>query len=61
MLTKYLKLAAAPWIILLFAVIFIISANIVAISEEHYCIEKYGNTCKEYLNRTPRWIGIKKP
>jgi len=53
-------IATASWIILLFAVIFIISANIVAISEEHYCIEKYGDTYKEYLHRTPRWIGIPK-
>jgi protein-S-isoprenylcysteine O-methyltransferase Ste14 len=53
-------IAAASWIILLFAVIFIIAANSVAISEEHYCIEKYGDTYKEYLNRTPRWIGIPK-
>jgi protein-S-isoprenylcysteine O-methyltransferase Ste14 len=53
-------IAAASWIILLFAVIFIISANIVAISEEHYCKEKYGDVYKEYLNRTPRWIGIPK-
>lgn len=53
-------IATASWIILLFAIIFIISANIVAISEERYCKEKYGDIYKEYLNRTPRWIGIPK-
>jgi protein-S-isoprenylcysteine O-methyltransferase Ste14 len=53
-------IATASWIILLFAIIFIISANIVAISEERYCIEKYGDIYKEYLNRTPRWTGIPK-
>jgi protein-S-isoprenylcysteine O-methyltransferase Ste14 len=53
-------IATASWIILLFAIIFIISANIVAISEERYCKEKYGDIYKEYLNRTPRWIGIQK-
>jgi protein-S-isoprenylcysteine O-methyltransferase Ste14 len=54
-------IATASWIILLVAIIFIISANIVAISEERYCKEKYGDIYKEYLNRTPRWIGIPKP
>jgi protein-S-isoprenylcysteine O-methyltransferase Ste14 len=53
-------IAAASWVILLFAVIFIISANIVAISEERYCKDKYRDIYKEYLNRTPRWIGIPK-
>jgi protein-S-isoprenylcysteine O-methyltransferase Ste14 len=53
-------IATASWIILLVAIIFIISANIVAISEERYCKEKYGDIYKEYLNRTPRWIGIPK-
>ena len=55
-----IAIAAASWIILLAAIIFLISANIVAISEERYCKEKYGDIYKEYLNRTPRWIGIPK-
>ena len=52
--------ATASWIILLAAIIFLILTNIVVISEEQYCKEKYGDIYKEYLNRTPRWIGIPK-
>ena len=53
-------IATASWIILLAAIIFLILTNIVVTSEERYCKEKYGNIYKEYLNRTPRWIGIPK-
>ncbi|MBC8389841.1 MAG: isoprenylcysteine carboxylmethyltransferase family protein [Actinobacteria bacterium] len=53
-------IATASWIILLAAIIFLILVNIVANSEEHYCKEKYGDIYKEYLNRTPKWIGIPK-
>ncbi len=53
-------IATASWVILLAAIIFFILANIVASSEERYCKEKYGDIYKEYLNRTPRWIGIPK-
>jgi protein-S-isoprenylcysteine O-methyltransferase Ste14 len=28
--------------------------------EEPFLIEKYGVTYREYMNRTPRWIGIQK-
>ena len=53
-------IATASWIILLAAIIFLILVNIVVNSEERYCKEKYGDIYKEYLNRTPRWIGIPK-
>ena len=53
-------IATASWIILLAAIIFLILTNIVAISEERYCKEKYGDIYKEYLNGTPKWIGIPK-
>ena len=53
-------IAAASWIVLLVSITFIILANIVADYEELYCKKKYGSTYKEYLNRTPRWIGIPK-
>jgi protein-S-isoprenylcysteine O-methyltransferase Ste14 len=53
-------IATASWVILLAAIIFFILTNIVTGSEEHYCIEKYGDIYKEYFNRTPKWIGIPK-
>jgi protein-S-isoprenylcysteine O-methyltransferase Ste14 len=31
-----------------------------AIAEERWCLEKYGDAYREYMNRTPRWIGLPK-
>jgi len=30
-------------------------------AEEPFLIEKYGSTYREYMNRTPRWMGKPKP
>jgi len=30
------------------------------VAEERGCLETYGDEYKEYMNRTPRWIGIPK-
>jgi len=54
-------IATASWVILLVAIVFLILTNFLINSEERYCKEKYRDTYKEYLNRTPRWIGIPKP
>lgn len=51
-------MAAASWIILMISTVFMILVNIVADSEELYCKKKFGNTYQEYLNKTPRWIGV---
>jgi protein-S-isoprenylcysteine O-methyltransferase Ste14 len=53
-------IATASWVILLAAIIFFILMHVDTGSEERYCIEKYGDIYKEYLNRTPKWIGIPK-
>ena len=29
-----------------------------AIREERLCLEKYGNAYREYIKRTPRYIGV---
>jgi protein-S-isoprenylcysteine O-methyltransferase Ste14 len=31
------------------------------ISEERLCLEKYGDSYRRHMDRTPRWIGIPKP
>jgi protein-S-isoprenylcysteine O-methyltransferase Ste14 len=51
-------MAAASWIVLMFSIVFMALVNIVADSEELYCKKRYGNIYKEYLNKTPKWIGI---
>jgi protein-S-isoprenylcysteine O-methyltransferase Ste14 len=32
-----------------------------ALIEERFCLNRYGNTYKDYINSTPRWIGIPRP
>jgi protein-S-isoprenylcysteine O-methyltransferase Ste14 len=53
-------IASASWLFLLLSVICIITHFINGISEERICLEVYGSHYKEYLDRTPRWIGIPK-
>jgi len=52
--------ASASWVFLFLSVVIIILQTSQVISEERDCLETYGNKYQEYLNRTPRWIGIPK-
>jgi len=29
-------------------------------SEERMCLEKYGDVYREYMEKTPRWLGLPK-
>jgi protein-S-isoprenylcysteine O-methyltransferase Ste14 len=53
-------IACASWLFLLFALAWIILWLIAVPSEEKDVSEKYGDAYREYINRTPRWIGIPK-
>jgi protein-S-isoprenylcysteine O-methyltransferase Ste14 len=53
-------IASASWIFLLIAVIWGVLLNISIEDEERYCLERYGLEYREYMNRTPRWLGIPK-
>ena len=53
-------IACASWVFLLLAVTLMILIHISVVSEEHWCLEKYGDAYREYMNRIPRWIGIPK-
>lgn len=53
-------IAAASWVVILFAVISMILWVPLAISEEKFCLELYGDSYREYITRTPRWLGIPK-
>jgi protein-S-isoprenylcysteine O-methyltransferase Ste14 len=52
--------ASASWVFLLLSVVIIILQTSQVIAEERSCLEIYGDEYQEYLNRTPRWIGIPK-
>ena len=53
-------IACASWIVLLCALLWIAFFYIVVPTEERFLLEKYGDAYREYVNRTPRWIGIPK-
>jgi protein-S-isoprenylcysteine O-methyltransferase Ste14 len=53
-------IAGASWVMLLLAVAWIVLWCIVVPAEERFLLEKYGDAYREYMNKTPRWIGIPK-
>ncbi len=53
-------IACTSWVFLLLALVIIILGNIVISTEERFCLEKFGDAYREYMNKTPRWIGIPK-
>ncbi len=55
-----LGIACSSWLYLLLTVVLAIMLNAVAPSEERYCFYRYGDDYREYMNKTPRWIGIPK-
>ena len=54
------SLASASWLFFLLTIATIVLTRQEAILEERYCLEKYGDSYREYMNRTPRWIGLPK-
>ena len=53
-------IASASWIFLLFSIVYIILCAILVSAEERFCLDKFGAPYREYMNRTPRWIGLPK-
>ena len=53
-------IACASWVFLLCALVWIVSWHFGVVEEEHILLEKYGDAYREYMNRTPRWIGLPK-
>ena len=55
-----ISVICASWVFLLVTVALVILIHISVVSEERWCLEKYGDDYREYMNRIPRWIGIPK-
>ena len=53
-------IASASWVFLLLSIVLIILTLILTRVEERHCLKKYGDAYREFMNRTPRWIGIPK-
>jgi protein-S-isoprenylcysteine O-methyltransferase Ste14 len=51
-------ISCASWIVLLCAVLWIVFWHIVVPTEEKSLLEIYADSYREYMKRTPRWIGI---
>ena len=55
-------ISCLSWIFLLIGVaFFLLLRYYVMVVEEPFLAKKYGNAYREYMDRTPRWIGIPKP
>ena len=53
-------IAGASWLFLLLIAIFIVLQDVLIAAEERWCLEKYGDAYREYMDKTPKWIGIPK-
>jgi protein-S-isoprenylcysteine O-methyltransferase Ste14 len=53
-------IASASWLFLLLSVLFAVTHLMNGVYEERLCLVAYGSVYQEYLDRTPRWIGIPK-
>ncbi|MFC1962206.1 methyltransferase family protein [Chloroflexota bacterium] len=53
-------IASVSWLFLVLTAFSAILINLSVADEERYCLNKYGDAYREYMNRTPRWIGILK-
>ena len=54
------SIATASWVFFLLGIANIFWMRTEALVEERYCLERYSNTYREYMNGTPRWIGVPK-
>jgi len=55
-----LGIACSSWLYLLLTVVLMILLNANSSAEERYCLYRYGDEYRKYMNSTPRWIGIPK-
>ena len=54
------SVASASWIFLLLSVVIMVLQISQATAEERGCLKTYGDVYLEWLNKTPRWIGMPK-
>jgi len=54
------SIAAASWLFSLITVVTFFLQRFQMMQEEGYCCEKFSYAYREYMNGTPRWIGIPK-
>ena len=55
-----ISIASASWVFLLLSIIVAILYYYIVLAEERGCLEYYRDAYRDYINRTPRWLGIPK-
>jgi protein-S-isoprenylcysteine O-methyltransferase Ste14 len=54
-------IVSASWVYILVALLLLaVYRSAFMIPEERMCCERFGDAYREYMNRTPRWIGVPK-
>ena len=53
-------IAAASWLFLLLSSVVIGLFAVYVVAEERGCCDRYGDSYREYMDKTPRWLGIPK-
>jgi protein-S-isoprenylcysteine O-methyltransferase Ste14 len=52
--------AAASWLYLLLSIFILVITHFMIAIEEEVCLNKFGDAYRDYMNRTPRWLGLPK-
>jgi protein-S-isoprenylcysteine O-methyltransferase Ste14 len=53
-------IATASWVFLLLSAAYMIMPLLCVDAEERHCLKFYGDAYREYMNKTPRWLGLPK-
>ena len=53
-------IATASWVFLLLAVVYMVVPLLWVVAEERHCLKYYGDAYREYMNKTPKYLGIPK-
>jgi protein-S-isoprenylcysteine O-methyltransferase Ste14 len=53
-------IVSASGLFLLLTIVSIILSILLVPAEERFCLEKYGDAYRQYMARTPRWLGLPK-
>jgi protein-S-isoprenylcysteine O-methyltransferase Ste14 len=53
-----ISIMSLSWLFLLIVIIFAIPLLITVPAEERYCLKTYGKEYQDYMEKTPRWIGL---
>ena len=53
-------IATASWVFVLLAVVYTILPILWVDAEERHCLKYYGDAYREYMDKTPGWLGVPK-